>query len=187
MPCYSDFPRSEGKPRPQWRRSLESCMVFGSRPDTIRFAETRKVKYADVSVAGERVRLLTRSNDFLSHCYSGISGRVEQAKRVADVPRLQRSHPLAFSCRPKLSACNTYQICDRERRTQNRGHTVGFLKVSAHGYEPAGGSQEKWSLSCGHGIRWQYCWSWSDSIFDTCTIGLWAALCKPFRSLPALF
>ena len=30
-----------------------------------------------------------RSNDFSSHCCSKISGRVGQAKRAADVPRLQ--------------------------------------------------------------------------------------------------
>ncbi|CAJ1374551.1 unnamed protein product [Effrenium voratum] len=44
---------------------------------------TRQLGSTLAEQAGE-VRGLAESNDFLSHCYSGISGRVEQAKRVAD-------------------------------------------------------------------------------------------------------
>lgn len=43
----------------------------------------RKTSSAVAEVTGE-LHGLRESNDFLSHCYSGISGRVEQAKRVAD-------------------------------------------------------------------------------------------------------
>ena len=70
------------------------------------------------------VTALTRSNDFLSHCYSGISGRVEQAKRVADVPRLKSSQPVRFSFvgqifRPAIQLCSCQLLCDSERRAQN--------------------------------------------------------------------
>jgi len=43
----------------------------------------RKASSALAEATGE-LSGLRESNDFLSHCYSGISGRVEQAKRVAD-------------------------------------------------------------------------------------------------------